>query len=45
MMKLRVGDTATRSITLTDRHVEVFAEISGDRNPLHFDEEFAGQTK
>ena len=31
MMKVRVGDTATRSITLTDRHLEAFAEISGDR--------------
>ena len=45
MMKVRVGDTATRSITLTARHVEAFAEISGDRNPLHFDEDFAGKTK
>ena len=44
-MKVRVGDTATRSITLTARHVEAFAEISGDRNPLHFDEDFAGRTK
>ena len=45
MMKVKVGDTATRSITLTARHVEAFAEISGDRNPLHFDEDFAGKTK
>lgn len=44
-MKVRAGDTATRSITLTARHVEAFAEISGDRNPLHFDEDFAGKTK
>ncbi|MCK5483431.1 MAG: MaoC family dehydratase, partial [Gemmatimonadetes bacterium] len=44
-MKVRVGDTATRSITLTARHVEAFAEITGDRNPLHFDEDFAGKTK
>jgi acyl dehydratase len=44
-MKATVGDTASRSITLTDRHVEAFAEISGDRNPLHFDEGFASKTK
>ena len=44
-MKAAVGDTASRSITLADRHVEAFAEISGDRNPLHFDEDFAGKTK
>ena len=44
-MKVSVGDSATRSITLTTRHVEAFAEITGDRNPLHFDEDFAGKTK
>jgi acyl dehydratase len=44
-MDLRVGQTATRSITLTEEHVKKFAEISGDYNPLHFDETFAAQTK
>jgi acyl dehydratase len=44
-MRPEVGDTATRSITLTAEHVEAFARISGDRNPLHFDEEFAAGTK
>jgi acyl dehydratase len=44
-MPLEVGDTATRSVTLTPEHVEAFAVISGDRNPLHFDEDFAGKTK
>jgi acyl dehydratase len=40
-----VGDTATRSLALTAEHVEAYARISGDRNPLHFDEEFAAGTK
>jgi acyl dehydratase len=44
-MTLRVGQTATRTLTLTDEHVRKFAEISGDRNPLHFDESFAAGTK
>jgi acyl dehydratase len=44
-MKLQVGDTATRSLTLTAEHVEAYAGITGDRNPLHFDEDFAGKTK
>ncbi len=44
-MKLSVGQTATRSITLTEAHVRAYAELTGDRNPLHFDEEFAAKTK
>lgn len=44
-MPIAVGDTATRTLTLTAEHVEMFAAITGDRNPLHFDEEFAAGTK
>ena len=44
-MKVTVGQTASRSITFTSDHVEKYAEISGDRNPLHFDESFAKKTK
>ncbi|MFW6088629.1 MAG: MaoC family dehydratase [Gemmatimonadota bacterium] len=42
---LKAGDTASRSLTLTAEHVETYARLSGDRNPLHFDEEFAAGTK
>lgn len=38
---MKVGDRATRSLTITDEHLELFARMSGDRNPLHFDEQFA----
>ncbi len=44
-MKLTVGQIATRSITLTRDHVEKYYEITGDRNPLHFDQAFAEKTK
>ncbi len=44
-MKLKVGQTASRTLTLTAAHVKAFAEISGDYNPLHFDESFAAATK
>jgi acyl dehydratase len=44
-MRLSVGQKATRSITLTADHVKKFAEISGDYNPLHFDESFVSKTK
>jgi acyl dehydratase len=40
-----VGQTATRSLTLTAEHVRKYSEISGDYNPLHYDEGFAARTK
>jgi acyl dehydratase len=45
MMNLQVGQKANRSITLTAEHVRAYAEITGDHNPLHFDENFAANTK
>jgi acyl dehydratase len=44
-MKLFVGQKAYRSLTLTPEHVKTFAALSGDYNPLHFDESFAAKTK
>jgi acyl dehydratase len=44
-MNLTVGQKATRSITLTSEHVEKYAAITGDHNPLHFDENFTAKTK
>ena len=43
-MTLQVGQTATRELTLTANHVRKYSEISGDYNPLHFDEAFAKGT-
>ena len=45
MDNIAVGQTATRSITLTSQHVKSYAELSGDYNPLHFDEEFVSKTR
>jgi acyl dehydratase len=44
-MNVTVGQKATRQITLTVDHVRAFAEMTGDYNPLHFDEEFVSRTK
>jgi acyl dehydratase len=41
---ITVGQRASRRLTLTAEHVEQFAELSGDRNPLHFDAAFAART-
>ena len=40
-----VGARATLARTFTADDVESFARISGDRNPLHFDAEFAASTR
>lgn len=45
MMDLQVGQKATRSLTVTAEHVRTFAEMTGDHNPLHFDEQFVAKTK
>ena len=39
------GQRAQRSLTLTEKHVRTFAELTGDYNPLHFDADFATRTK
>ena len=44
-MDLFVGQTATRSLTLTASHVQAYAEMTGDYNPLHFDPDFTSKTK
>ena len=44
-MKVVVGQRAERSLTLTKDHVATFAKLSGDYNPLHFDEAFVSKTK
>ena len=45
MTGIAVGQRASRSLTLTAAHVKAFAELSGDYNPLHFDEAFAKKTR
>ena len=44
-LDLTVGQTASRTRTLTAEHVRQYAEMTGDRNPLHFDEAFVRHTK
>lgn len=40
-----VGETASRSRTVGRRDIELFTEISGDRNPIHYDEAAAHATR
>jgi acyl dehydratase len=44
-MALSVGQKAKRTLHLTSEHVRLYSDITGDRNPLHFDPEFTARTK
>lgn len=42
---IKIGDSASASRIFTDTDVLTFAEISGDKNPIHLDEEYASKTR
>ena len=44
MEELQLGDTAYQEKTITEEDVRLFGEITGDKNPAHFDEEYAKTT-
>ena len=41
---LEVGQTASYSKTVDERDIQLFAAVSGDRNPVHLDAEYAATT-
>ncbi len=41
---LFVGQSASRAHVITDQDIRAFADVSGDHNPVHLDEEFAQTT-
>ena len=41
----QVGQRARRSRAVTTRDIEHFTEISGDRNPIHYDAAIAANTR
>jgi acyl dehydratase len=43
--RLRIGETAARTRTVRDRDIALFTELTGDRNPLHYDHEAAAQSR
>lgn len=44
-MKFKVGDSASISKTITDEDIRAFAQVSGDHNPIHLDDDFASGTR
>ena len=41
---LQVGQQATRKKTVTEQDIVAFAELTGDRNPVHLDADYASKT-
>jgi acyl dehydratase len=39
------GQTASRTRTVRERDIELFSELTGDRNPLHYDREAASRSR
>ena len=44
-MDLQIGDKFSTTKQITDAVVRTFADLSGDYNPIHLDEEFAAKTQ
>jgi acyl dehydratase len=40
-----VGEKATRKRTVRERDIELFTELTGDRNPLHYDVDAASSSR
>jgi acyl dehydratase len=45
MSPRQVGERATRTRTVRERDIELFTELTGDRNPLHYDLEAASGSR
>jgi acyl dehydratase len=42
---VKVGQIARRTRTVTTRDIELFTEMTGDRNPLHYDAQLAAASR
>ena len=45
MTDVEVGQRAQRARVVSARDIELFTELTGDRNPLHYDEDRAGRSR
>ncbi|WII73509.1 MaoC family dehydratase [Bdellovibrio sp. 22V] len=45
VQEIDVGYTATITVQVTDKMVRQFAELSGDHNPIHLDDEYASKSR
>ena len=42
---MEVGDVARRTREVTARDIELFTELTGDRNPVHYDQGLAARSR
>ncbi|MGY5855261.1 MAG: acyl-CoA dehydrogenase family protein [Candidatus Thorarchaeota archaeon] len=42
--EIEVGETAESTMIVSDEHIDLYAQMSGDYNALHMDEEYAATT-
>ena len=45
MSSLQPGDSASRITTITDEMIRAFADLTGDKNPVHLDDTYAAGTR
>jgi 3-hydroxybutyryl-CoA dehydratase len=45
MPSLQPGDRASRTTSISDEMIRLFAELSGDTNPVHLDDSYAAGTR
>lgn len=45
MPALQTGDTASRTTPITDEMIRLFADLTGDTNPVHLDDAYAAGTR
>lgn len=44
-MNFKVGDTATVTKIITDADIKIFADLIGDHNSVHLDDDYAARTR
>ena len=45
MLSLQTGDTASRTTPISDEMIRLFADLTGDTNPVHLDDAYAAGTR
>jgi len=44
LAEMNIGDKVEIDYTVEDEHIRLFAEATGDRNPIHVDDAYAAQS-